>query len=231
MRRRLEAYGSKAQKETITPWALVEPEAPSPSDPAERQALFGEVSLGLLYSGTFGRGHSWRGTPELARALAPSGGKIVFSVQGNAVEQLRRAMQEAEAPVGFAPTAPSHTLQTRLSAADVHIVSLREEWTGMVVPSKFFGALAIGRPVLFVGSASSAIAKWIEQMGVGWVLDLERIEALAAELSQWAQSPKSKASLFAHCHAVYQREFSQCRAVDCWDRALRALLSGCSSWK
>jgi hypothetical protein len=35
-------------------------------------------------------------------------------------------------------------LAARLSAADVHNISLREDWTATVIPSKFFGALAIG---------------------------------------------------------------------------------------
>ena len=61
-------------------------------------------------------------------------------------------------------------LEVRLSAADIHVVTLRDEWTGTVVPSKFFGALAVGRPVLFAGSPKSAVARWIVKHRVGWVL-------------------------------------------------------------
>jgi glycosyltransferase involved in cell wall biosynthesis len=223
MRRRLEAYTAGARAETIPPWALVEPQEPVPIDPTERQLLFGGAQLGLLYSGAFGRAHSWVGIPELARALAVRSGRIAFSVGGNAAEALRKYMQESGVPVTFAPMVPGDRLAARLSAGDVQIVSLRENWTGTVVPSKFFGALAIGRPVLFLGSPESAIAKWINELQVGWVLNLERIEQLAMELTEWSQCSEAKLQMFRRCHAAYQQEFSRTRGLDCWNRALRSL--------
>jgi colanic acid biosynthesis glycosyl transferase WcaI len=224
MRSRLEPYASGARQETIPPWALVEPEEPAAIDPTERQALFGGAPIGLLYSGSFGLAHSWHGIPELARILAPKGGKVVFSVQGNAVEELRAAMQKAEAPVGFAPFAPNHHLGTRLSAADVHIVSLRESWTGTVVPSKFFGALAMGRPVLFLGSPHSAVARWIEEYQLGWVLTAGNLDSVADDLVR-SLRPEFKDQIFNHCHSVYRKTFSKENALGRWARALSALNS------
>lgn len=224
MRERLMKYGSAAAADTIVPWALIEPERPSPIPAGERIELFAGSKLGLLYSGSFGRAHSWRGLPELAEALRGRGGSVVFSVRGSGVAQLREEVERRGSPVDFVEFAPTERLMSRLSAADIHVVSLREEWTGTVVPSKFFGALAIGRPILFLGSDNSAIAKWIRHMRVGWVLDGERIESLATELIEWAESPTAKARLFQHCHAVYQREFSKHRALDRWDQTLRTLL-------
>lgn len=58
-------------------------------------------------------------------------------------------------------------LEMRLAAADVPIVTLHSEWTCVVVPSRFFGAIATGRPVLFIGSASAGIASWIKDPGAG----------------------------------------------------------------
>jgi colanic acid biosynthesis glycosyl transferase WcaI len=225
VRRRLQPYGSFAHSATITPWALTEPSQPVPADPVERKALFGNARLGLLYSGSFGRAHSWQGIPELAAALAPLGGRIAFSVQGNAAEDLRDSMEKAGADVTFAPFAPGQDLQTRLGAADVHIVTLREEWTGTVVPSKFFGALAIGRPVLFIGSPESAIAKWIEEFQVGWVLTPENRAAVVEDLILVSKSPERKARLFEHCHAMYRENFSRTQALDSWDGALRSCLA------
>jgi len=200
----------------------VEPDTPAPVDPAERRLLFGEATVGLLYSGSFGLAHSWQGIPELAKILAPRGGKIVFSVQGNAVAELRSAMQEAQAPVDFVPFAPNNLLGTRLSAADVHIVSLRESWTGTVVPSKFFGALAIGRPVLFLGSPESALARWIEEFQVGWILTVETLDAVADDLVR-SLRPEFRARLFKHCHAVYREKFSREQALNRWSGRLQSL--------
>ena len=217
MRRLLDVYGA-AQRETICPWALAEPESPAVADPVERKALFGDAAIGVLYSGSFGRAHSWDGIAELAKKLRAADGKVVFSVQGNAVDELRKAMKEAAAPVEFAGFARHDQLDTRLAAADVHIVSLREEWTGTVVPSKFFGALAIGRPVLFIGSRDSAIARWIEEFRVGWVLTDANMDSVIADMVE-SLGPR----LFAHCHRVYGENFSRERALDRWSRILEAV--------
>ena len=223
MRGLLQKYGSKARQLTITPWALTEPAEPAPIDLAERQELFGEVSIGLLYSGTFGRAHSWHGVPELAEELRQAGGKIAFSVQGNAVDELRHAVAASGAAISFHGFAPSHLLARRLCAADVHIVSLREEWTGTVVPSKFFGALAIGRPVLFLGSRGSAIARWIEEFNVGWVLDGSNNNAIVQKMVEELSAAEKKVLLFKRCHAAYFQSFSLAKGLERWDRGLRGL--------
>lgn len=223
MRKLLAAYGSKARVETIAPWALVETSGPAPVDTEERARLFGETRLALLYSGTFGRAHSWAGIPELSKTIAPSG-SVVFSVQGNCVDTLKQAVSESGAPISFASFASEDRLQARLSAADVHIVTLREGWTGTVVPSKFFGALAMGRPVLFIGGADSAIAQWIEEFGVGWVLSAANFESVLQDLARLAECSEAKARLFARCHQVYIQHFSRQKALDGWDRSLREIL-------
>lgn len=76
---------------------------------------------------------------------------------------------------GFATEAE---LERRLAAADIHLISLRRGWEGIVVPSKFFGALAIGRPVLFSGPEESCIARWIADEKLGCVLDDASVAAL-----------------------------------------------------
>src|SRR5690606_25618685 len=85
-----------------------------------------------------------------------------FAGRGPKLSAVQAAVTLADRNIRFAGFADERRLSARLTAADIHLVALRENWTGTVVPSKFFGALAAGRPVLFAGSADSAIARWIE---------------------------------------------------------------------
>src|SRR6185436_18720064 len=55
-----------------------------------------------------------------------------------------------------------------LSAADVHLVSLREGLDGLLVPSKLYGALASGRPVAYVGPEWCEVARVVRSDGLGW---------------------------------------------------------------
>jgi hypothetical protein len=55
-------------------------------------------------------------------------------------------------------------------AADVHFVSLRQGYEGLVVPSKFHGAVTAGRPVIYEGAAAGEIARIIGESGCGIVV-------------------------------------------------------------
>ncbi len=224
MRSRLSLYRSPARRATLVPWSLVEPDRAAVADPAERQRLFGDARLGLLYSGNFGRAHSYEDILKLARALRGQGVKFAFSVRGNGVDALKKALSPADDNVFLVPFAAQEQLLSRLSAADIHLASLRSEWTGTVVPSKFFGSLAAGRPVIFSGRPDSAIAEWIQAHGVGWVLHEDNADAVAAELRALADSRERLLDLQHRCHRTYQEHFSRARIMDAWDAELRRLI-------
>src|SRR5262249_10356830 len=158
-----------------------------------------------------------------ARNLRGTEAEVIFSVRGNRVDALRDAITAEDTNVSFVPFASEDNLQDRLAAADVHFVSLREEWTGTVVPSKFFGALAIGRPVLFLGSRGSAIARWIEEFNVGWVLDGSNNNAIVQKMVEELSAAEKKVLLFKRCHAAYFQSFSLAKGLERWDRGLRGL--------
>lgn len=223
MRRDLERYDCRGARVTLTPWALHEPKETPPIEAPERQKIFGDTPLALLYSGNFGRAHSSGVLLQLMRLLEPHGARLAFSIRGNRAAALREGARSIS-NVRFVPLAAHTELNARLCAPDIHVVTLHETWTGAVVPSKFFGALAAGRPVLFAGSLQCSIAEWIMQHNVGWVLTEATLESVANELSDFCRNPGQISHYFAHCHAVYQRHFSKALVADEWDRDLRGLL-------
>ncbi|NMG20377.1 glycosyltransferase family 4 protein [Brasilonema bromeliae] len=224
MRERLAAYGSPGRAVTLTPWALVEPPAPVEPDPATRRDLFGDAALGLLYSGNFGRAHSHAEFLDLARRLRDTPVRLCFAGRGNRMDELKAAVRPDDTNVSFAGFAPEGELERRLGACDLHLVSLRPEWAGTVVPSKFFGALATGRGVVYAGPPDSAIARWIEEHQVGWVLTPATAGAVADDLRALAADPGRLASLRRRCHAVYHHHFSRQAQLARWDAELRQLL-------
>jgi colanic acid biosynthesis glycosyl transferase WcaI len=219
---RLKAYHIQ-QNVTLTPWALEEPVLPLTFDTQERTELFGDSSLCLLYSGSFGRAHEFHLTLKLARFLRGSA-SFIYSIRGSRQDELKFAVNQEDTNVRFMSFASREKLAVRLSSPDVHIVSLRPEWTGMVVPSKFFGALAIGRPVLFEGDPASSIARWILEYKVGWVLQQNNLDKVKDELLEFSRNETQKAEMFWHCHEIYQTIFSKKTVMDAWDAELKALV-------
>ena len=224
MRDLLIHYKSPARRLTLVPWAISEPFAALPSPSPARSEIFGSAQLALMYSGTLGRAHSFEDIVALMRHLRGESVHLAFSVKGNAEESLRATVQPDDANISFVPFAPASLLEERLATADIHIVSLRPEWTGTVVPSKFFGALAAGRPVLFCGSRNSAIARWIEEFSVGWVLEAGKSANLSTRILELIQSPTTVAAMRVHCHRIYQQHFSRTTVTEAWHQELFGLL-------
>jgi glycosyltransferase involved in cell wall biosynthesis len=223
MGERLKNYKVK-ETVTLTPWALEEPPQPLVYDKNERELLFGQTPLGLLYSGNLGRAHEFYLTLKLARLLKDSA-VFTYSVRGSRLAELKHAIHSEDSNIHFAEFAPPAKLSARLCAPDAHLVSLRSEWAGVVVPSKFFGALAVGRPVLYEGPKTSEVAQWIEEYKVGWVLTPDHLQETANEIMAFSQDEKRKLDMFKHCHAIYTRHFSKQAVVDGFDREIRKLLN------
>jgi glycosyltransferase involved in cell wall biosynthesis len=232
MRERLERYGEVPRRETFTPWALVEPEQPPEPDPAARRALFGDAKLGLLYGGSMGRAHDYEGLLALARACrARAGDEIVmcFACTGTNRHRLEAARRPEDTNVRFAPFAEEETIGERFAAADFHLGSLRPDYTGVVVPSKFFAALAAARPFIFAGEDRAAIARWIREHDVGIVLTPGRADEVAERLVSFKDDPSAVRAMRANALATYRRHFSRRHINDRWAALLESELARKSS--
>jgi glycosyltransferase involved in cell wall biosynthesis len=83
---------------------------------------------------------------------------------------VQTAEQEGWQRVLFFPYEAKERLRFSLSAADVHLVSLRSDMAGLSVPSKLYGIMAAARPVLFIGPAESEVALVIKEAQCGQVI-------------------------------------------------------------
>jgi glycosyltransferase involved in cell wall biosynthesis len=93
------------------------------------------------------------------------------------------------------PYQPLEQLHFSLSAADVHVVALGNEMVGIIHPCKIYGAMAVGRPILYIGPRPSHISDLLEKYDIGWHVShgdvdgavqvlREIADARAGELSQ-----------------------------------------------
>lgn len=210
MRERLLAYHHRAECHTLTPWALAEPERVPEPDPETRKALFGEAKIGLLYSGTVGYAHDLAPLIELARECRKRGidAAFCFAGYGNQYAVQCAGVTPDDTNIRLAGFASPEELEKRLAAADIHLVSLRQGWEGVVVPSKFFGALAVGRPVIFSGARRACIARWIAENDLGEIMD-GGVESGVAFIEKMLDDPVLSARAKEHAFRVYHERFSK----------------------
>jgi hypothetical protein len=79
-----------------------------------------------------------------------------------------------------------------LSAADVHVVSVGHGTVGIVHPSKIYGALAAGRPVLVLGPQDSPAGRLVREHIVGWQVEHGDVDSLAAILETVEHIPEEE---------------------------------------
>ncbi len=113
----------------------------------------------VLYSGNVGRAHEYATFVEGFALHHQRGGRVglwlsATGVQADAFEESARA---AGLPVHRSAPVPLADLGRLLVTPAAHLVTLRDEYVGLVVPSKIYACLASGRDVLYVGSTQSDV--------------------------------------------------------------------------
>lgn len=77
-------------------------------------------------------------------------------------------------------------LSTLLAAGNVHLVTLKDELKGTCVPSKLYGIMAAGKPVIFIGPKDSQSANDVIESSGGFVVntsDSSKLSLLIRELA------------------------------------------------
>ncbi len=167
MRKRVYESAPLAETYTIPVWTELEA---SEVDQEAAGRLRSERGWGddqciFLYSGNLGRAHDLTDFAHLAAQSDPQKCRFVVCGEGPMLDLWRKQWNtcfEWLDPVG------ASQLTAHLLSADVHLISQRPEWGGVVVPSKYQSACGLGRPVLFSGPADSSLAGWIKEGRTGW---------------------------------------------------------------
>lgn len=143
----------------------------------------------VMYSGNLGLAHCFESILAAAEQLQTVHPETVFLFVGSG-PRLPWVQEEAKrlglANVHFLPSQPLAELSASLKAADVHLVSMRENLSGLVVPSKAYGIFAAGRPCFFIGPKSSEVARLIVEHGCGEVFASYDTLGLVQCLVEWS---------------------------------------------
>ncbi|SDP38361.1 glycosyltransferase family 4 protein [Phyllobacterium sp. OV277] len=170
------------------------------------------------YSGNFGRAHDFATLLEAA-ALLRDDNDIHFLLIGGGqqrahVEEVVQTQQLKN--ITFKPLQPPENISESLSAADAHIVSLVPRLEHCIVPSKFYGILAAGRPTLFVGSPEGEVASVIASTRCGEAVEIGESQNLADIIVQLKNSPERCASMGRNARDVLDTVYSRDNAVQSW---------------
>jgi colanic acid biosynthesis glycosyl transferase WcaI len=183
MDRRLTELGVAPEKiVTIPGWADVAAVRPLGQPSRLRREWRLEERFVVMHSGNVGFSQGLETLLEAAALLADRP-EFAFLIVG---EGAARSKLEQEARrrglenVQFHPYQPKAQLAESLGVADVHVVGLRPGLAGYIVPSKVYGILAAGKPIIAAVEEGSEPALIVVEHGCGCRIEPEDPAALAA---------------------------------------------------
>ncbi len=180
------------------------------------------------YSGNMGRAHEFETLLNAAEMLH-SDASIVFvfigaGAQRPLVEEMVR--RRGLANVIFKPYQPRERLALSLSVPDLHVISLRPELEGLIVPSKFYGIAAAGRPTLFIGDTEGEIALILRKNHCGVAAAIGDVDAVVREIrSMTHHQPQLTVLQGGNARRLFEQRFTQSYAFSAWRQVLRQQLS------
>jgi colanic acid biosynthesis glycosyl transferase WcaI len=146
-------------------------------------------SFVLLHAGNLGFYGAWETLVRSARDLQKDGAALVFVGDGAQREQIQ-ALANGAQNVRFLPFFPASKIPSVLAAADAHVITVKRGLEGVVVPSKMYGILAAGKPIVVVAPQETDAASLGAEFGFAVSADPDRPEDVVSVVQSLARHPE-----------------------------------------
>jgi colanic acid biosynthesis glycosyl transferase WcaI len=183
-----------------------------PINPAVTRAIRGNFRFVLLHAGNLGFYGAWDTIIAAARKLENE--NIGFVFVGDGAERSRAEnLAAGSTNIRFLPFFPSSDIPSVLAAPDAHIVTIKRGLEGVVVPSKMFGIIAVGKPIVAVAASETDVAALGLRHGFAICADpgspdelgssIRRIAADPAALAAMSQSAREAAAKYSRAKELH----------------------------
>jgi colanic acid biosynthesis glycosyl transferase WcaI len=218
MRRRILSKGvDSARVVVVRDGADLPPEGATPAlDSQVIQTIRGDSRFVLLHAGNLGFYGAWDTLLTAARELAQDDIAVVFVGDGAERERLQSAAAGLR-NVRFLPFFPGSKIPSVLAAADAHIITVKRGLEGVVVPSKLYGILAAGKPIVAVAPEECDVVSIGARHGFSIVADpddpVQFVQAVRG-LSRNAELLRSMGAAAAATAPEYERSKELAKLID-----------------
>ena len=188
-----------------------------------RRDHVGQGRFVVQYAGRLGDKHSLEPLIDAARLLRETNVLFQFVGEGAKKPILEALVDEhALRNVQFLPYQPMDRLPEMLSAADLSVVCLEPGHTGISVPSKAYGVLASGTPILGILDPAGEIGQMITETGCG-VLVEPNGESVAAVIRELMTDPVKRKAMSDAGRSVFLEKYTLTKAAAAYDAVLSSM--------
>lgn len=186
----------------------------------DKWALQGKFVVG--YSGNMGRAHEFDTILDAAEQLKEHE-DILFLFVGHGPKR-----DEFEEQVGrrqlnnviFKPYQSKEQLSFSLGLPHVHLISLLPSLEGLIVPSKFYGIAAAGRPTLYIGDADGEIPRILAQHQCGATVSVGDDDGVVAAILAMQKDTAWRQSMGENARQAFDTCFDRPIAMRQWESIL-----------
>lgn len=148
----------------------------------------------IMYSGNVGLYYDLENLIKITKEFSDMDNvAFVFIGEGAVKKQMQDFVREnGLTGVSFLPFQPYDQLKYTLNAADVHLVVNQKGIKGVSVPSKIYGVMAAGKPVLGVLESGSEAHRLIEESKCGVLAEPQDYEAVISQVRYLANLSPSQ---------------------------------------
>jgi glycosyltransferase involved in cell wall biosynthesis len=169
---------------------ILPPGTPLPAPDAQvTRAIRGNFSFVLLHAGNLGFYGAWNTLINAAHKLTSDGVGLVFVGDGAQRAEIEAAAAGAE-NIRFLNFFPASKIPSVLAAADAHVITVKRGLEGVVVPSKMYGILAAGKPIVAVAPAETDAASIGVRRGFAVSADPDNSAELVEAVRALAHDPQ-----------------------------------------
>ncbi len=171
-----------------------------------------EDKLVIMYSGNHSPAHPLDTILQAALRLQDNPKLVFLFVGGGLGKQSVEAVIREHAPCNIVslPYQPLDQIKYSLSAADVHLISMGDEMVGIIHPCKFYGAMALSRPIILLGASPCAISDVIDKHHCGWQVEHGDVDGAVEQLTRLSELPPEEfQKLGARGRAAVEQELSK----------------------
>ena len=228
MRSRLAEKGADPDNVVVIPnWVDVDALTPRPRDNEWARDHDLAEPFVVMHSGNIGHAQNLDALIRSATFLRDLDDLRIVLIGGGARRQelkdLARLLEVEQ--VRFLGYQPRDVLPESLSSADVHVVGLARGLSGYVVPSRLYGILAVGRPVIVAADAESETAQVVVEAQAGVVVPPNRPDLLAAAIRR-AHDGELDLEAMGRRGREYVRTADRSVAIERYRALLRGLVGG-----
>jgi colanic acid biosynthesis glycosyl transferase WcaI len=228
MARKVESLGVPPSRVHVIPnWCndeIIRPVAQSENPLRQSWGLASQFVLG--YSGNLGRAHEFQTVLAAAERLRNESHFIFLMIGGGKrFEELSRAVkrQGLTRSFRFIPYQEQKLVPYSLAVSDAHWLSLNPKLEGLIVPSKFYGIAAVGKPMIVIADKNGQIARLVQQYSCGIVVAPGDAGALVDVLRRLSKAPETISGMGRRARAMLDGHFTRQQALQRWSGLLDRL--------